>query len=126
MTRIPERIRQAWNDHEGPMVFATSNEQGEPNAVYVMSINLFGDDAVLIADNKFDKTRQNILTGGAKGSVLFLCPENMAYQIKGRLEYHTEGEVFQAMLAMTPDHFARNAAVLMRVEACFCGAEEVE
>ncbi|MBK8793807.1 MAG: pyridoxamine 5'-phosphate oxidase family protein [Holophaga sp.] len=108
------------------MVFATSNEEGEPNAVYVKCVNFYGDDAILIADNKFYKTRQNILTGNAKGSLLFLCPENKAYQIKGRLEYHTEGEAFQAMLAWTPDRFARNAAVLLRVEACFCGAEEIE
>lgn len=126
MIQIPERIRQAWKDHVDPMVFATSNEQGEPNAVYVKCVTPYGDDAFLIADNKFAKTRHNILEGKPSGSLLFICEDNTAYQIKGRLDYHTEGEVFQAMLARTPDRFARHAAVLLRVDACFCGAEKIE
>ena len=126
MTRIPERIRQAWDNQEGPMVFATSNEQGEPNAVYVKCVTPYGDNAFLIADNKFDKTRHNILKGNPKGSLLFICKDSTAYQIKGCLECYTEGEVFRAMLARTPDRFARHAAVLLQVEACFCGAEKIE
>jgi len=126
MMHIPERIHQAWETHVGPVVLTTSNEQGGPNAVYVKCVTLYGDDAFLIADNKFDKTRHNILKGNPSGSLLFICEDNTAYQIKGCLEYHTEGEVFQAMLARTPNRFARHAAVLLRVDACFCGAEKIE
>jgi uncharacterized protein len=125
MTQIPERIRQAWKDHLDLMIFATSDEHGEPNAVYVKCVTPYGDDAFLIADNKFDKTRHNILQGCATGSLLFICPDHAAYQIKGRLEYHTEGEVYQAMLERTPDRFARHAGVLLRVEACYSGAERI-
>ncbi len=126
MTGIPERIRQAWEDHADLMVFATSSEEGEPNAVYVKCVSLYGDDAFLIADNKFAKTRHNILQGHARGSLLFICPDHAAYQIKGRLEYHQDGEVFRAMLERTPERFARHAGVLLRVESCFCGAERIE
>ncbi len=126
MPHIPERIRQAWKEHIGPMVFATSNQQGEPNVVYVNSVYLHGEDAFLIADNKFDKTRHNILMGNPRGALLFICEDKRAYQVKGRLEYHLEGEAFLAMLAQTPNRLSRIAAVLLRVEACFSGAEKIE
>lgn len=126
MARIPFRIRQAWETRSDLMIFATADASGEPNVVYVKCVYPFGDDAFLIADNKFDKTRRNILEGHPCGSLLFICEDHAAYQIKGRLEYHLEGEAFQSMLAQTPDRFARHAAVLLRVESCFCGAERVE
>ncbi|MEA2064264.1 MAG: hypothetical protein U9P14_11235 [Gemmatimonadota bacterium] len=50
----------------------------------------------MVADNYFDKTRKNIQQG-SKGSILFILKEGKAYQVKGNLEYHDSGEIFDFM-----------------------------
>ncbi len=123
MAVIPERIRQAWEEVDGPWVFVTSDEHGVPNAVYVKSISIFENECIVIADNKFHKTRHNLLDGCKTGSVLFLCRDGKAYQLKGRLEYHKEGREFDAMKQKNPSHHPGYAAAVLRVEACYCGSE---
>ena len=82
MTSLPQSIRQAWEDHDGPAILATVNEEGLPNIIYVICVAVFGDDRFVIADNYFDKTRKNVLLGG-NGSLLFRDKQGKAYQVKG-------------------------------------------
>ena len=125
MAALPENVRQAFEEREGPVILATVDGAGVPNIIYATCVNTFGDDRLVVADNRFSKTRRNLL-GGGKGSLLFRCKTGEAYQVKGGLEYHTEGEVFDAMKSWNlPGYPGRGAAVLT-VEEVYSGAERIE
>ena len=124
MTALPQTVLDAWEAREGPIVLATVNESGVPNIIYAGCVSVFGDDKMVVADNYFDKTKANILNG-CKGALLFITNERKAYQVKGKLEYHTEGEIFDDMKKWnSPKHPGHAAAVLV-VEEVYSGAEKL-
>jgi len=124
MASLSESFRQAWADREGPVVLATVSPEGVPNIIYASCVGMFGDDRLVVADNYFDKTRKNLAHGG-KGCVLFLSKGGKAYQAKGLLEYHTEGEVFDDMKTWNSPQHPGHAAAALRVEEVWSGAEKV-
>ena len=124
MTSIPESVRQAWEDRDGPVILATVSPDGVPNIIYVTCVSAFGDDRLVVADNYFHKTRKNLLAGG-KGSLLFRSKEGKAYQVKGTLEYHTNGAVFEHMKTWDPSQHPGHAAAALRVEEVYSGAEKL-
>lgn len=121
MTALPKIVREAWINREGPVVLVTVSADGVPNAIYATCVGTFGDDRLVVADNYFDKTRRNILDG-CRGALLFITKEGKAYQIKGTLEYHREGEVFENMKAWNPPQHPGHAAAALRVEEVYSGA----
>jgi uncharacterized protein len=124
MKPLPETVRTAWTNREGPVVLATVDAAGIPNAIYANSVQFFGDDTVVVADNYFHKTRANIL-GGSPGALLFLTRDRTSYQLKGRFEYHTSGAVFDAMKRSNPAQHPGVAAAALTVEHIFHGAEQL-
>jgi len=121
VTALPKIVREAWINREGPVVLVTVSADGVPNAIYATCVGTFGDDRLVVADNYFDKTRRNILDG-CRGALLFITKEGKAYQIKGTLEYHREGEVFENMKAWNPPQHPGHAAAALRVEEVYSGA----
>jgi predicted pyridoxine 5'-phosphate oxidase superfamily flavin-nucleotide-binding protein len=121
---LPESVRRAWEDREGPAILATVGADGAPNVIYVTCVGVFGDDRLVVADNYFDKTRRNLLLRG-KGSILFRDKTGKNYQVKGSMEYHVEGEVFDSMKAWNPSEHPGHAAAALRVEEVFSGAEKL-
>jgi len=124
MASLPESILQAWEDRDGPVILATVNPEGVPNIIYATCVSLFGNDRIVVADNYFDKTRKNLLKGGV-GSLLFITKAGKAYQVKGVLEYHKEGEVFEHMKTWNPSKHPGHAAAAIKVEKAYSGAEEI-
>jgi predicted pyridoxine 5'-phosphate oxidase superfamily flavin-nucleotide-binding protein len=124
MTALPHIIDQAWKDHEGPIVLTTVDATGTPNAIYATCVRKTGQDTWVIADNFFNKTRANILSG-SKGALLFITKEGKSYQIKGRIEYHTEGQVFDHMKQWNPSKLPGHAAAALQVEQVFSGGEQI-
>jgi uncharacterized protein len=124
MAALSKQTREAWENRDGPAVFATVGEGGEPNIIYVTCVGAFGDDRLVVADNYFDKTRRN-LKHGSKGALLFRTKDGKAYQVKGRLEYHTSGPVFDHMKTWNPKEHPGHAAAVLRVEEVYSGAEKV-
>jgi predicted pyridoxine 5'-phosphate oxidase superfamily flavin-nucleotide-binding protein len=119
-----KKILQAWEDRTGPAIFATVNPEGVPNIIYVTCVGVFGEDKLVVADNYFDKTRRN-LQGGCTGALLFQTKEGKAYQVKGKLEYHTKGKVFTDMKKWNPPQHPGNAAVALSIEEGYTGAKKV-
>ena len=72
----------------------------------------------------FDKTRSNILTG-SKGAILFITNEDKAFQVKGTIEYQTEGDVFEDMKKWNPKQHPGHAAAILKVEEVYSGAEKL-
>jgi len=124
MAALPDAVKEAWNDRKGPAILATVDGAGRPNIIYVGCVGAFGDDKLVVADNYFDKTRAN-LQAGCAGAILFMSNAGKAYQVKGTLEYHSEGEIFDDMKRWNPPKHPGHAAAVLVVEEVYSGAERL-
>ncbi len=124
MSTLPEEVSRAWDDRNGPIVFTTVDKDGVPNSIWATCVSKFNEETIVIADNYFDKTRKNILDG-CRGCVLFITKEGKSFQIKGTIEYHKEGAVFEDMKQWNPARHPGNAAAVLKVDEVYCGAEKL-
>lgn len=124
MSTLPQAFLDAWQHREARMIFTTVNTKNEPNAVWVLCVNMINDHRIMIANNFFNKTLENILAGSS-GSLLMIAPEREAYQIKGSLEYYTDGPIYEQMKAWLDPKFAGVGAVILNIESIYYGAEKV-
>jgi len=124
MAALPEKVSKAWKDREGPIVLSTVNEDGIPNAIYATCVSIFSEDTVVVANNYFSKTLKNILAG-SKGTILLITKEGKSYQIKGSIEYHKEGSIFEDMKKWNPKKHPGHAAAALKVEEVYTGAEKL-
>ena len=124
MAALPEKVSKAWEDREGPVVLSTVNTNGVPNAIYATFVSKFSEDTIVVANNYFSKTLANILAG-SKGSILFITKDRKSYQIKGSIEYHQEGAIFDDMKKWNPEKHPGHAAAALKVEEVYSGAEKL-
>ncbi len=124
MSKLPQTVNTAWINREERSIFTTVDKDGIPNSVYITCTARYGEDLIVIADNYFDKTKKNIFSG-SRGSVLFITKDGTAYQAKGPIEYHREGEIFDDMKTWNPEKHPGHAAVALKVEEIYSGAEKV-
>ncbi len=124
MARLPEDVSKAWENRQGPIVFSTVAGGSDPNAIYATCVSKFDDETILIADNYFDKTKKNILKG-SRGSVLFITDEKKAYQLKGAIEYHREGALFENMKSWNPEKHPGHAVAALKVEEVYSGSKKL-
>ncbi len=124
MASLPEEIREAWENRNGAVILTTVDKSGTPNSIYATCVGLFEDGRIVVADNYFCKTRENIQSG-SPGSVLFITKDNKAYQVKGSMEYHTDGEIFNFMKTWNPQKHPGHAAAALVPEAVYSGASQI-
>ena len=124
MAALPEKVSKAWENREGPIVLSTVDGDGIPNSIYATCVSKFSEDTIVIANNYFSKTLENILAG-SKGSILFITKEGKSYQIKGSIEYHKEGLLFDDMKEWNPQKHPGHAATALKVEEIYMGAEKL-
>ncbi len=124
MAGLPEKVSKEWENREGPIILATVNTNGIPNAIYATCVSKFSEDTIVVANNYFSKTLENILAG-SKGSILFITKEKKSYQIKGRIEYHKDGPIFDDMKKWNPEKHPGHAAAALKVEEVYAGAEKL-
>jgi predicted pyridoxine 5'-phosphate oxidase superfamily flavin-nucleotide-binding protein len=124
MAALPKKVSKAWEDREGPIVLSTVNKDGIPNAIYATCVSIFSEDTVVVANNYFSKTLENILAG-SKGTILFITKEGKSYQIKGSIEYHKEGSIYEDMKKWNPKKHPGHAAAALKVEEVYTGAEKL-
>lgn len=124
MAKIPDDVRKAWDEREGPVVFATVNPQGEPNAIYVTCVSIYGDNMFVVANNYFNKTKANI-SSGSKGALLFINKEGKSFQVKGKIQYFTEGPVYEDMKRWNPKKHPGHAAAAIEPDEIYSGAEKL-
>ncbi|MFO8036650.1 MAG: pyridoxamine 5'-phosphate oxidase family protein [Anaerolineales bacterium] len=124
MPALPEKVSQAWEHRSGPIVFSTVNEEGIPNAIYASCVSKYSEDIIVIANNYFHKTLENIRSG-SKGSILFITDGWTSYQIKGAIEYHTEGPIYEDMKRWNPEKRPGHGAAALKVEEVYRGAKKL-
>lgn len=124
MDLLPEEIRNTWNERDGAVVLTTVGKDGKANSIYVTCVGLYRNKWIVIADNYFDKTRKNILDG-SKGVVLFITRDKKAYQLKGSLEYHESGELFDFMKSWNPERHPGHAAAVLIPGNAYSGTKKI-
>ncbi|MBW2184902.1 MAG: pyridoxamine 5-phosphate oxidase [Desulfuromonadales bacterium C00003068] len=124
MAKIPQSVLTAWGNHVGPVIFTTVNQNNIPNSVYATCVSCDGENRFIVADNYFDKTRSNI-QAGSRGSFLFITAEDKSYQIKGQIEYHQSGPLFDDMKQWNPEKHPGHAAVAVVAEEIYSGADKI-
>lgn len=124
MAAIPESVKNAWLNREGPVILATVDGSGVPNVIYVTCVGSSGEDCLVVADNYMHKTRSN-LNAGSHGAILFQDKTGKAYQVKGPLTYHSDGEIFDEMKRWNPSKHPGHAAVVLHVQSAYSGAEQL-
>ena len=124
MAVLPEEVSKAWENRKGPVILTTVSKEGTPNSIYATCVSKYSEDTLVVANNYFSKTLKNI-EAGSSASILFITPEKKAYQVKGRIEYHTDGPVFEDMKKWNPEKHPGHAATALKVEAVYKGAEQL-
>ena len=124
MPQLPEVVSKAWENREGPIVLVTVDQNGTPNAIYATCVSKYDESTLVVADNFFHKTQENIFSG-SKVSLLFITKEGKSYQIKGSIEYLAEGVVFEDMKRWNPEKLPGHAAAALKVEDVYSGAEKL-
>lgn len=124
MAKLPDKARSIWENRGEVMVFATVGANMIPEAVYVTWVKLYDDDRFVIADNHFHKTRANVLSGRA-GALLLMDKEMNTLQVKGELEYVTEGPIFDDMKQWLPPDKPGVAAVVLNIDEVYSGTEKL-
>ena len=124
MAALPEEVSKAGENREGPIILSTVNGDGIPNAIYATCVSKFSEDTIVVANNYFSKTLKNILAD-SKASILFITKEGKSYQIKGSIEYHTEGSIFENMKKWNPKQHPGHAAAALKVAEVYTGAKKL-
>ncbi len=124
MAKLTPEALLAWQQHDERMVFTTCSLDNIPNSIWVICVKLINDEQFVIANNAFHKTLENI-NSGSKGSLLYIAPEREAYQVKGSLEYYTNGPIYEDMKHWLDPKFPGNGALLLNIEEVFYGADQV-
>ena len=113
---LPEEALSAWNNREGPVVLTTVDAAGMPNSIYASIAHLTSDGRLAVCDNYFEKTKANI-DAATKACLLFITKRRKSYQIKGTIDYHTSGPLFDEMLTWAdPKHPRKGIALLNALE----------
>ena len=123
MTQLTDEIKQAISQQEFfPVV--TCNQNWIPNVIYIKYLKVIADNTVLIADNYLCKTRDNILKNG-KIAFVVLSSDKGSYQIKGTSERFEKGPMYEEIQSWIPEKYPRAAAVVLKVEEIYKGAERI-
>ena len=124
MPTLSPEAHQAWLNREKRMVLTTTDQNNVPNAIWILCAELVDDDKFVIANNSMHKTLENI-ENGCKASLLYIAPEREAYQIKGTVENHTSGPVYDDMKSWLNPNYPGRSAVLLHIEEVYYGANKI-
>ena len=127
MPKLTEEVLAAI-EKTTPTCIATASPDGFPNIVYVTYIKAVDKDTLVVADNKFDKTRRNLDANPCMSVVVFDPDERKSYQMKCRAECVAEGERFHGVVDWVhADHpqMTPKAAFFLTVEEVYCGPDRL-
>jgi len=123
MAKLPKAVTEAMSKQKSFPV-ATSSSNSVPNVAYITYLKAVDDETVLIVDNYLNKTRENVVNVG-NVSFAVLDEKKGSYQVKGVAQRLTQGELFDEVQQWVPDKYPKVAAVVMKVEEVYNGAEKI-
>jgi len=99
---------------------ATSSKDGIPNVVPIGAFKLLDNETLLISDQYFQKTLQNMVENPVVA--LSWWGEKGGFQIKGPVTIHTDDEIFRQDVAWMKEvrpHLAAKSAVVMKIAEAY-------
>lgn len=99
---------------------ATSSEKGIPNVVPIAAFTVRDDGTMLISDQYFNKTLQNMKENPE--IALSWWGEKGGFQIKGTVTIHTNDEIFRENVAWMKESwssFVPKSAVLVKITGVY-------
>ncbi len=124
IAKLTEEVSMAWDNRKGPVVFSTVETNGNPNTIYETCVSKFDEETIVIVDNYFDKTRKKH-SFREQGLSLFITNEDKSFQLKGIVEYHTSGKLFEDMKKWNPEKHPRQAATALKIEEAYAGSRKL-
>lgn len=125
--KIPEEVKIAI-DKTSPICVATVNAEYISNIIYVKCLKCIDDSTVVIADNKFVKTKTNILANPQLSFVVLDPETKKSYQLKGKVEYIQNGAKYQDVVdwvqKQRPD-LCPKGAVYVTINEIFSGDKKI-
>jgi hypothetical protein len=65
------------------------------------------------------------IKSGSKASILFITKEKKSYQVKGHVEYSTEGLLFDDMKTWNPEKHPGHGVLALKAEEVYSGAKKL-
>jgi len=127
MAILPDAVKTAINKTNTACV-ATVDNNAITNVVYVSYLKYLDDETIVIADNKFSKTRSNLDSNPKLSFVVLDADTKKSYQVKGSVKCLTDGDIYQSVVDwvhIKKPELTPKAAFYLQVEEVFCGAEKI-
>ena len=127
MATLPDVVKTAIDKASSACV-ATADKNAITNVVYVSYLKYLDDETIVIADNKFAKTRSNLDSNPKLAFVVLDADTKKSYQVKGSVECLTDGEIYQSVVDwvhIKKPELTAKAAIYIQVEEVYCGAEKI-
>ena len=124
MSTVSESVKKAWADRQGPIVFTTVGNDGNPNNIYANDVSMYGDDKIVIANKYIDRTMKNRLPD-SKGSLVFVTKENKYFIVKGDIHYEYGGKNYKFMKSWSLDRHPGHGPAVVNIEEVYVDGELV-
>ena len=122
MVKIPDNIRAVFTDHR-TIAMGTSSKEGVPNTVFIGSWWWRDYETILVVDNFFKKTRQNLEENPFASLVVWDRIRRASYQLKCSAVIKTDGDdydnAFEKERSRTDFFYPCKAVVLLKVEEAY-------
>lgn len=94
MAALNERMKEIFAK-QGVLVLGTADLNGIPNAVPVGAVKILDDETILVSDQFFNKTLNNLRANPKVAISFWETDKGEGYQIKGDAKIHTEGMIYE-------------------------------
>jgi predicted pyridoxine 5'-phosphate oxidase superfamily flavin-nucleotide-binding protein len=91
---IPDNVRALF-DRLDIVSFGTADADGMPNICAVFWKKIVGKDTIMLLDNYFKQTKQNLAVNNKVCISFWDSSIEKGFKIKGTAVYHTKGAVFE-------------------------------
>ena len=90
MVKMPAEVRETL-EKQKPIPIATASKSGVPNVVFVGLLKIVDDETLMLADNFFYKTAQNLAENPKISILCYNGDTKKSFQIKGNVTVCKEG-----------------------------------
>jgi hypothetical protein len=107
---------------QNPVPLATASSGGVPNVAFVGFLKVMDPETILISDNFFLKTENNLKNNPKVAFVVYDGYTKKCFQIKGSAEIITHGEIYEEMKKWVDSarpNMPKKAAVVVHVEEVY-------
>ena len=94
MALLNERMKEIFGK-QGIFVLGTADLNGVPNVVPVGAVRILDDETILVSDQYFQKTLNNLKENPKVAISFWETGKGEGYQIKGNATIQTEGKIYE-------------------------------